>query len=62
MASRHVDFLTEADQKKWLQQRGWQPDGPVWRDPDSGLTYMFTMALDRAKKAAKLPYDLELHS
>lgn len=61
MASTHVDFITEDEQKKWLKQRGWQPEGPAWRDPETGMSFMFSMALERAKKACRLPYDFELH-
>jgi hypothetical protein len=59
--SKHVDFMTEEEQKKWLKQRGWLEEGPSWRDPETGQPLGLYMALERAKKACRLPYDFELH-
>jgi len=58
--NNHVDFLKPEEQKKWLKQRGWITDGASWRDPDLGISFGFAAALDRAKKACRLPADFEL--
>lgn len=62
MADTKVDFMSEADQKKWLKQRGWLPDpsGRIFTDPDTGIPMGFIGALDKAKKQTKFPADFEL--
>jgi len=55
--NRHVDFLNEAEKKKWLLQRGWIPEGVGYREPDTGIVFMFSTALERAKNECKFPND-----
>lgn len=59
--NRHVDFLSEKDKVKWLLQRGWIPEGIGYREPDTGVTFMFSIAVERAKKECKFPADFELN-
>ena len=56
-----MKFLSKEDQIKWLQQRNWEPDGLMWRDPDTGIKYGFDAALKRAIDECRVPADYELH-
>jgi len=48
-------------QRKWLQQRGWQPRSiHIWVDPDTRIGYWFTVALDRALADCRIESDYEL--
>jgi len=48
-------------QKKWLQQRGWQPrSDQIWVDPDTRVGYFFTVALDRALSECRIDSDFQL--
>ena len=63
-ASKDVMFLPEAQQKKWLEQRGYIPsirDNIVmWRHPETGIRYIFTQALKMALQDCRLPADYQL--
>lgn len=59
--NRHINFLNEEDQRKWLVQRGWEPDGVMYRDPDTGTRYSFPVALRMAKESCRIPADFELN-
>jgi len=60
MANKHIDFLSVEEKKKWLRQRNWEQEGLMWRDPDSGIRYNFTAALNKAKEGCRVPADYEL--
>jgi hypothetical protein len=59
--NKHVRFLTQPDQEKWLKQRGWVRVGDVvWEEPSSGLRFGFAAAFQRAQDQCRLPADSEL--
>ncbi len=57
--------LPKADQERWLEQRGWVPSTrtgvKMWRHPDTGLSYIHTLAIEKALNECRLPADSELN-
>ena len=52
------------DQKRWLQQRGWEvhPEQPnVFIDPDTRINYYLTVAVTRALADCRVASDTELN-
>ena len=61
----HVNTYSPEDQRKWLYQRGWRRSDrangvEMWRHPEQGVSYVFTMAMKLAKEDCRLPADYEL--
>jgi hypothetical protein len=56
-----IKKLPVEDQKKWLQQRGWCEGKPgMWVDPDTRVSYFFSIAVDRAIADCRIDSDMEL--
>lgn len=60
----NIIALPPETQEKWIKQRGWQPiqrDKLVlWKDPDSGVPYIFQVAIKKALEACRLPADTDI--
>lgn len=60
-----IKKLPQADQERWLEQRGWVPTMrsgvKMWKHPDTGVPYWIGVAVDKAIDACKLPADMELN-
>lgn len=56
--------LPKETQEKWLKQRQWQPmarDGiTLWKDPETGVPYIFQIAIKKALDACRLPSDTDI--